>query len=68
MATSRPSISGGAVTDGWYITDDSDIIEAAIEGGTTAELLAAKTFAPGEAAVTFMMSSGLGLTITNPID
>ena len=54
--------------DGWYVTDDSDIIEAAIEGGTTAELLAAKTFAPGEAAVTFMMSAGLSLKVTNPVD
>ena len=54
--------------DGWYVTADSDIIEAAIEAGTTAELLADYTFTPGEAAVTFMMSAGLNLVITNPID
>ena len=54
--------------DGWYVTADSDIIEAAIEAGTTAELLADKTFAPGEAAVTFMAEAGLELKITNPID
>ena len=54
--------------DGWYVTADSDIIEAAIEAGTTAELLADKTFAPGEAAVTYMMKTGLELKITSPID
>ena len=54
--------------DGWYVTADSDIIEAAIEAGTTAELLADYTFAPGEAAVTYMQDSGLGLSITNPIN
>ena len=53
--------------DGWYVTADSDIIEAAIDAGTTASLLADYTFAPGEAAVTFMAESGLGLKITNPI-
>ena len=60
--------SGDGLPDGWYTTDDSDIIEAAIEGGTTAELLADKIFAPGEAAVTFMMRAGLVLSITNPVD
>ena len=54
--------------DGWYVTADSDIIEAAIEAGTTAELLADYTFTPGEAAVTYMTKAGLGLKITNPID
>ena len=54
--------------DGWYVTDDSDIIEAAIDAGTTASLLVDYTFKPGEAAVTFMMTSGLGLKITNPIE
>ena len=54
--------------DGWYVTDDSDIIEAAIEAGTTASLLADYTFAPGEASVTFMMKTGLNLKITSPID
>ena len=53
--------------DGWYVTADSDIIEAAIDAGTTASLLADYTFTPGEAAVTFMMDSGLGLKITSPI-
>ena len=54
--------------DGWYTTDDSDVIEAAIEAGTTAELLADYTFTPGEAAVTYMALTGLYLTITNPIN
>ena len=54
--------------DGWYVTDDSDIIEAAIEAGTTASLLADYTFAPGEASVTFMMKTGLNLKITSPIN
>ena len=53
--------------DGWYVTDDSDIIEAAIDAGTTDSLLADYTFKPGEAAVTYMMNSGLELKITNPI-
>jgi hypothetical protein len=60
--------SGDGLPDGWYITDDSDIIEAAIAAGTTAELLADYTFTPGEASVTFMAQAGLGLKITNPID
>ena len=54
--------------DGWYVTADSDIIEAAIEAGTTAELLADYTFTPGEAAVTYMQDAGLNLKITSPID
>ena len=54
--------------DGWYVTDDSDIIEAAIEAGTTASLLTAYTFKPGEAAVTYIMDAGLGLKITSPIN
>ena len=60
--------SGDGLPDGWYTTDDSDIIEAAIEAGTTATLLADYTFAPGEAAVTQVMKSGLNLKITSPID
>ena len=59
--------SGDGLPDGWYVTADSDIIEAAIDAGTTASLLADYTFTPGEAAVTFMMTSGQGLKITNPI-
>ena len=54
--------------DGWYITADGETIEAAMEAGTSDELLANYTFTPGEAAVTYMMKSGLGLQITNPID
>jgi len=54
--------------DGWYVTDDSDIIEAAIDAGTTASLLADYTFKPGEASVTYMAQAGLGLKITNPIE
>ena len=53
--------------DGWYVTDDGETIEAAIEAGTTASLLADYTFMPGEAAVTYMMDAGLGLKITSPI-
>ena len=60
--------SGDGLPDGWYTTDDSDIIEAAIEAGTTAELLADYTFTPGEAAVTYMTKTGLNLKITSPID
>ena len=56
------------IPDGWYVTDDGDTIVEAAEGGTLATLLADYTFAPGEAAVTFMMTSGLGLKITNPIE
>ena len=56
------------IPDGWYTTDDGDIIISALEAGTLDELLAVKTFTPGEAAVTFMQDSGLGLSITNPID
>ena len=54
--------------DGWYITDDSDIIEAAIDAGTTASLLADYTFVSGEASVTYMAQAGLGLKITSPIE
>jgi hypothetical protein len=53
--------------DGWYVTDDGETIEAAIEAGTTSSLLADYTFTQGEAAVTYMMNSGLGLKITSPI-
>ena len=55
------------IPDGWYITDDADAIMAAVEGGTINTLLASYTFTPGEAAVTYMMDSGLGLKITSPI-
>ena len=54
--------------DGWYVTDDGETIEAAIDAGTTASLLADYTFTPGEAAVTYMMDAGLGLKITSPIE
>ena len=60
--------SGDEIPDGWYVTDDADTIIAAIEGGTLNELLADYTFTPGEAAVTYMQDSGLGLQITNPIN
>ena len=53
--------------DGWYVTDDGETIEAAIEAGTTASLLADYTFKPGEAAVTYMTDAGLELKITSPI-
>ena len=53
--------------DGWYTTADGEVIEAAMEAGTSDEYLVDYTFAAGEAAVTFMMKSGLGLTIKNPI-
>ncbi len=54
--------------DGWYVTDDGETIEAAIEAGTTASLLVDYTFKPGEASVTFMAQAGLGLKITSPIN
>ena len=54
--------------DGWYVTDDGETIEAAIDAGTTASLLAGYTFTPGEAAVTYMQDTGLYLKITNPIE
>ena len=56
------------IPDGWYITDDADAILAAVDAGTINTLLANKTFAPGEAAVTYIQDTGLGLRITNPID
>ena len=60
--------SGDGIPDGWYITDDADTIIAAIEGGALDTVLADYTFTPGEAAVTYMMKTGLSLKITNPID
>ena len=56
------------IPDGWYVTDDADAILAAVDAGTVNTLLADKTFAPGEAAVTYMQDTGLGLQITNPIN
>ena len=56
------------IPDGWYTTDDGEAILEAVAGGQLATVRANYTFDPGEAAVTFMMSSGLGLSITNPID
>ena len=62
-------LSEYGVPDGWYITDDGATIEAAAGNPEAlAALLANYTFTPGEAAVTYMMDSGLGLSITNPID
>ena len=62
-------LSGYGVPDGWYITDDGATIEAAAGNPEAlAALRANYTFAPGEAAVTFMAEAGLGLTITSPID
>ena len=60
--------SGDGIPDGWYITDDADVIIAAIEGGALDTVLAAYTFTPGEAAVTYMQDTGLYLKITSPID
>ena len=54
--------------DGWYVTADGSVIEAAMEAGTSDDYLADYTFAPGEAAVTYMTKAGLSLVITNPID
>ena len=59
--------SAEGLKDGWYTTADGEIIEAAMEAGTSDELLVNYTFKPGEAAVTYMMKAGLGLKITNPI-
>ena len=61
-------LSGYGIPDGWYITDDADIIIAAIESSALDTVRADYTFSPGEAAVTYMMDSGLQLKITNPID
>ena len=60
--------SGDGIPDGWYTTDDADAILEAIDAGQLATVRASYTFAPGEAAITYMMDLGLGLTITNPID
>ena len=59
--------SEDGLKDGWYTTDDGEVIEAAMEAGTSDEYLVDYTFTPGEAAVTYMMKTGLGLKITNPI-
>ena len=61
-------LSEYGIPDGWYTTDDADTILAAIDAGQLATVRANYTFTPGEAAVTYMTDSGLGLTITNPID
>ena len=54
--------------DGWYVTADGEVIEAAMEAGTSDNYLADYTFAPGEAAVTYILKSGLYLQISSPID
>ena len=59
--------SADGLKDGWYTTDDGETIESAMGAGTSDSLLADYTFAPGEAAVTYMMKSGLGLKITSPV-
>lgn len=61
-------LSEYGIPDGWYITDDADVIIAAIESSALATVRANYTFTPGEAAVTYMTDSGLGLSIANPID
>ena len=61
-------LSEYGVPDGWYITDDGATIEAAAGTSAIYDLLADYTFTPGEASVTYMQDSGLGLKITNPID
>ena len=59
--------SADGLKDGWYTTADGETIEAAMEAGTSDSLLADYTFTPGEAAVTYMMKTGLELKITSPI-
>ena len=59
--------SADGLKDGWYTTADGDVIEAAMEAGTSDEYLVDYTFKPGEAAVTQVMKSGLTLKITSPI-
>jgi len=59
--------SADGLKDGWYITDNGTTIENAMEAGTSDDYLADYTFTPGEAAVTYMQDTGLGLKITNPI-
>ena len=60
--------SGDDIPDGWYTTDDADIILDAIGSGQIDTVRANYTFAPGEAAITYMMDTGLGLSITSPIN
>ena len=51
--------SAEGLPDGWYITADGDVIEAAMEAGTTAELLAPISMAKGEGLVAYMMKASL---------
>lgn len=60
-------LSEYGVKDGWYTTADGATIEAAAGEGKSDDYLVDYTFKPGEAAVTFMAVSGLGLKITSPI-
>ena len=60
--------SGDDIPDGWYTTDDADVILEAIGAGQINTVRANYTFTPGEAAITHMMDTGLGLSITSPID
>lgn len=59
--------SADGLKDGWYTTADGETIEAAMAAGTSDDYLVDYTFAPGEAAVTYIMKSGLELKIKNPI-
>ena len=59
--------SEDGLKDGWYITDNGETIEAAMEAGTSDDYLADYTFTPGEAAVTYMTKTGLELKITSPL-
>ena len=60
-------LSEYGVKDGWYTTDDGTTIEEAAAQGKADDYLVDYTFAPGEAAVTYMTDTGLGLKITNPV-
>ena len=60
-------LSEYGVKDGWYTTDDGATIEAAAGDGKSDDYLVDYTFAPGQAAVTYMAEAGLGLKITSPV-
>ena len=62
-------LSAYGVKDGWYITDDGEVIEQAAEAGEEelAKYRADYTVKPGEALITIMGKAGLQLKITSPI-
>ena len=53
--------SADGLKDGWYTTADGETIEAAMEAGTSDELLAPISMAKGEGLVTYMMKASLAV-------